>query len=147
MPENAVAVYPKLKNRLKTFYKTIDHEFGHALGLIDEYFDTASPEMRQKQVMNGAHPANYPTPGQHERDPWVTNQAEWAEALEVPVTIMPFSTSSIMNAGDQVFKFHYTTMFMVLCDLYKAVSNAPQTGDDLRTLCAETWRIENINTK
>jgi len=138
--------YRDFTSRKKTFYNTIFHEFGHTLGLIDEYLGTANADMVKRQGDMGAWPPNAkPAAPKADIDTWVGSQLNWANALDEPVCIQPYVTSSIMSSGFQIFKVHYVTAYMALCTLYKETAAIDSKDEEeLRNICKGTWAIIDI---
>jgi len=139
--------FGEFKKRKKSFYNTLFHEFGHCLGLVDEYMSTANANMKQRQEDMGAWATTQAAPvANAEIDLWMGSQLDWANALDEPVCIQPHSTASVMNAGFQIFKVHYVTAFMALCDLYKQAATITAADEtELRNICKATWAI--VDTK
>jgi hypothetical protein len=76
-------------------YKVAVHEFGHCLGLPDEYQD------------------NYPALGTRAHDEW----RRLCTAANVPSRPVPKFDASIMSCGWQTFGCHYVTIWDALCAL------------------------------
>jgi hypothetical protein len=87
-------------------YRVADHEFGHVLGLPDEYqcYDSLPPSApaairnSQNRFRELCPAANVPVP-------------------EIATEGRNVFNSSIMSAGTEVLKAHYTTLWKALCDL------------------------------
>ncbi len=110
------------------------HEFGHMIGLADEYYPAASTEMVQKMISDGLLPPN--TPGNHLSDKGrgYTNhgekQAGYARLLEETNLTAPnfapdrggfdVMSTSIMTAGYEVMAQHYVTFWEALTQMTAA---------------------------
>jgi hypothetical protein len=76
-------------------YKVAVHEFGHCLGLPDEYQD------------------HYPTLGTTAHDAW----RDLCRDAGVPARPVPKFDASIMSCGWQTYACHYVTVWDALCQL------------------------------
>jgi hypothetical protein len=111
---------------------TIAHEFGHMLGLLDEYCQAVSPNMLNKMVAEGAIGAN-PTLST-ESQGRVAQDKDKQDAysdlldqhdLDTPTWARPESTkqeksTSLMSGGFEVLDQHFVTIYEGLGDLCKA---------------------------
>jgi len=104
------------------------HEFGHMIGLVDEYNPAASTEMVKKMVSDGLLPPN--TPGQHLTGKGTSyggqagKQAGFARLLEDTNLTSPnfdptkgaaeVMSTSLMTSGYEVMAQHYVTFWEAL---------------------------------
>lgn len=112
---------------------TSAHEFGHMIGLLDEYCPAVSPDLILKMVNEGAIPANQTTLSSHAKGKQGNNEAnQTAYAslltktnLTVPNWARPTAAkdekgTSIMSGGFEVLRQHHITMWEVLAEMTKA---------------------------
>lgn len=112
---------------------TAAHEFGHMIGLLDEYCPAVSPELLQKMVNEGAIPlkdqtnlSTYATSKQSQNENEQTAYAKLLDktGLETPTWARPTATqeeksTSLMSGGFEILKQHYVTIWEVLADMTK----------------------------
>lgn len=112
---------------------TSAHEFGHMIGLLDEYCPAVSPELILKMVNEGAIATTDTTLSKHAQGKVANNaapQKAYAELLDktklsVPTWARPGAakdekSTSLMSGGFQVLRQHHITLWEVLAEMTKA---------------------------
>ena len=112
---------------------TSAHEFGHMIGLLDEYCPAVSPDLILKMVNEGAIGATDTKLSDYARGKEANNKAEqsaYADLLDktglsVPNWARPGAekdekSTSIMSGGFEVLRQHHITLWEVLADMTKA---------------------------
>jgi hypothetical protein len=117
---------------------TVAHEFGHMLGLLDEYCPAVSPELLQMMVDEGKlMPGFTMTPEAKARAPQdESKQTAYAKLLktqgmETPTWARPTSSgqeksTSLMSGGFEILKQHYVTISEGLAKLTKGYVKADE---------------------
>lgn len=120
---------------------TVAHEFGHMLGLLDEYCPAVSPELIQMMIDEGKLDQNFvmsgPSQGRVAQDS--AKQTEYAKMLksndlETPTYARPTAqgqekSTSLMSGGFEIMKQHYVTIWEAL-----GTATTP-------TLTKDQWKI------
>ena len=112
---------------------TSAHEFGHMIGLLDEYCPAVSPELILKMVNEGAIAATDTALSDHAQGKVKNNtdpQKAYAELLDktslsVPNWARPDAKkdekgTSLMSGGFEVLRQHHVTLWEVLAEMTKA---------------------------
>lgn len=112
---------------------TSAHEFGHMIGLLDEYCPAVSPDLILKMVNEGAIAATDTNLSDYAKGKKGNNEAEQGAyaslltktGLSVPNWARPEATkdekgTSLMSGGFEVLRQHHITLWEVLAEMTKA---------------------------
>ncbi|MGH9038607.1 MAG: eCIS core domain-containing protein [Acidimicrobiia bacterium] len=123
---------------------TVNHEFGHMIGVPDDYVclsATAKQKLQNYRFKDGGVDAKmapeYTVPGPGPATPMlVTAQEEFIDLCEragVPVPLsFGMKNNALMGSGDEMFAHHYATLWQALTDMVGHITPA------------RWWKIQSV---